>query len=154
MEKTCIVKYCREMTKLIMCEPHLNNPQQDGFELKKNVKVNPPPSICSKSPQLKLASALLSISPKNLTNRSSRCRKRLNQQIEDSLELNDEDMIVFELEQNVVDIKQGMFYSADNVDDNCLSSTEFREFSPIINKDQLIICSQTRGVGQKLVPSY
>ena len=78
----------------------------------------------------------------------------MNQQIEDSLELNDEDMIVFELEQNVVDVKQGMFYSADNVDDNCLFSTEFREFSPIINKDQLIICSQTRGVGQKLVPSY
>ena len=136
-EKTCVVKHCRELTRLTMCNHHLMNPQIDGFELKKNVIVSPPPPICSKSPQL------LSISPKNLTNSSSRSRKRLNEQIENSLKLNDEDLIVFELEQNVVDVKQGMFYSADNVDDS-LSSTEFTEFLPIINKDQLILCKVTR----------
>ena len=78
----------------------------------------------------------------------------MNRQIEASLELNKEEMIVIELEPKVVDDKQGMFYSADAIDENCLSSKKFKEFSPIQDKDQLVICSQTRGVGQKLVPSY
>ena len=147
-EKTCIVKHCRETTRLTMCEHHLMNPQIDGFELKRGLIVNPPPPICSKSPQLKLASALLSISPKQLTNSSCRCRKRLNQQIENSLELNEGDLLVFELEKNVVDVKQGMFYSADDVDSS-ISSMGFSEFSPILDKDQLVVCKQSRGVGQK-----
>lgn len=152
-EKTCVVKFCRETTKLVMCLPHLNHPQRDGFELKRNLIVSPPPPIVSKSPQLKLASALLSISPKNLTNDSSRCRKRLSQQIDDSVELNETDMIVFELTPNVVKVEPGTFYSSDNVEDS-MSSSEFRAFSPILNKDQLIICSTTRGVGQKFVIGY
>ena len=119
---------------------------RDGFELLKNVKVDPPPSISSKSYQLRLASALLSISPKNLANRSSRSRRSVNKQISESLELNEKDMLLYELELTPVDVEQGKFFSSDIEDDSCLSSKDFQAFSPVPDKDQLIICRKSRSV--------
>ena len=69
----------------------------------------------------------------------------MKQQISESLELNEKDLLLFELEPNPVDVK-GKFYSSDIEDDSCVSSKDFRAFSPLPDKDQLIICRESRSV--------
>ena len=70
----------------------------------------------------------------------------MNEQINASLELNETDMVLFELEPTPVDVQQGKFFSSDIEDDRCVSSKDFKSFSPVPDKDQLIICCKSRSV--------
>ena len=70
----------------------------------------------------------------------------MNKQISESLELNEKDMLLYELELTPVDVEQGKFFSSDIEDDSCLSSKDFQAFSPVPDKDQLIICRKSRSV--------
>ena len=117
---------------------------RDPFEIIENVVIEPPPSISlkSKSQQLKLATALLSISPKHLKT-GDKSRVATNKQIKQSMQFNESSMILVELHPSVCE-SQGVFYSSDDMGENCLSSKDFRQFSPIKDKDQLIVCSQRK----------
>ena len=70
----------------------------------------------------------------------------MNKQINASLELNENDMLLYELEPTPVDVEKGKFFSSDIEDDSCLSSKDFQAFSPVPDKDQLILCSKSRSV--------
>ena len=64
----CIVRGCTANAEFEMCHEHLDTPPINPIRLNATYEINPPPPIglLSKCPQLKLASALLSVSPLNL----------------------------------------------------------------------------------------
>ena len=118
---------------------------RNPINLTKDFEIQPPPPIGFKSKcfQLKLASAFLSISPNNIKAVNPRQKKTIVNQLERSMERNSENLVITELEPHG-DKSEGFFYSSDEIGENCLSSKDFKQFSPILDKDQAIVCKETK----------
>ena len=65
----------------------------------------------------------------------------LRKHITNGLLLNSDSLQVTELEPEG-DPCEGVFYSrsCDEIGEDCLSSKDFKQFSPILDKDQAIVC--------------
>ena len=143
-QKTCIVKGCENSPQLKMCIKHLKNPIRDKIKLSEDIEFEPPYSSSSSTP-IQLAHSLLSISPSNLK-LNKKAKRRFEALQKESFDRNKEKLIVTELKPCTRiggANNQGHFYSDINLDDECLSSREFKEFIPMENKDQLVICSES-----------
>ena len=107
------------------------------------IEIQPPPPIGRyyKCPHLKLASALMSISPLMLKCKEKQ-RKAMEYQIKCAKEFNSDNLICIPIEPVTV-VTVGTFYS-DEIGENCMSSKDFIQFSPIKDKDQLVYCAKTK----------
>ena len=65
-------------------------------------------------------------------------------QIEHSLQLNMNSLAITELEPDGGEHAERSFFSSDVIGEDCLSSKDFKQFSPIMDKDQVIVCKQTK----------
>ena len=134
--KPCLVKGCSEPAYFVMCKAHLDNPLVDNFEIEEGCLVRPSPCLFSRSKEIQLVNALMSISPKRLK-KSKLSRKRFDKLLKDALKVNNTNVVIEELQAHD-DGDNTDFYSEETLI-GCRSSHTFRSFKPESLKTQILI---------------
>ena len=137
---SCIVRNCNKVRDLMICQPHLDSPIVDNFEILSNVEIKPYPAAYTECKKLKLANALMSINPKKLC--AGKKLKRICRQQVKALESNSKNIKIIELTSHF-DVNDSSFYGED-MGGGYKSSKHFHEFKPEMNTNQVFIDKSSR----------